>query len=90
MHHRFGGYPMDFMGAFSIWNLLLIGIVGLVILALVIVGVILLLRKDQKNRQSFSTNRSLEILQERFAKGEIDEQEYRSRKAVIVEELNNR
>jgi len=63
-------------------------VLGLVLLILIIVGILYFLRKDREKQQHYSTNRSLEILQERFAKGEINEQEYRDRKAVIEEDLN--
>ena len=88
MHHRFGDYQIDVMGGFSFWNFLIVGVLGLVLLILIIVGILYFLRKDREKQQHYSTNRSLEILQERFAKGEINEQEYRDRKAVIEEDLN--
>lgn len=88
MHHRFNGHQMEFFGGFPFWNLLIVGIIGLLVITLVVVGIVLLLRKEKIDHQQRIPNRSLEILQERFAKGEIDEQEYRNRKAVIEEELN--
>lgn len=72
------------------WNLFSIGILGFIVVVLVILAIIFLLRKEKLDRQNFPQNRSLEILQERFAKGEIDEEEYKSRRAVIEEELNKR
>jgi len=89
MHHRYNGHHlMDFFGGYSWFGLLLFGLAFLIIVILIITGIFLLIRYSKKEQQRFSSNRSLEILQERFAKGEIDEDEYRRRKEVLEEELN--
>lgn len=89
MHHRYNGHHfMDFFGNFSWFGLLLFGLAFLIIVILIITGIFLLIRYSKKEQQRFTSNRSLEILQERFAKGEIDEDEYRRRKEVLEEELN--
>lgn len=55
-------------------------IVGLVIIVLVIVGIVFLVRslsnRPNVNNRTQSSNRSLEILNERYAKGEITKEEY--------------
>lgn len=87
MHHRYGGHPMDFFGGFPLVSFLLYALGIIVILALIVTGIYLFVRRNSDSQQESSTNRSLEILQERFAKGEIDEEEYRRRKRVLEEDL---
>lgn len=57
-------------------------------ICLIIAGIILyfVLRQPKKSDKSFSsdTNESINILNLRFAKGEISEEEYKVKKATIL------
>lgn len=81
-HH---GYFMDnFMGSFGIF-----GIIWAVMwLAIIVGGIILIVyivrRSNEKDKGS--ANHAIRILQERFARGEIDEHEYREKKQILDEE----
>jgi len=37
------------------------------------------LKANNKNKKSFNSNRAVEILKARYAKGEIDEEEYNTK-----------
>lgn len=80
-HH---GYFMD-GGGFGIF-----GILWLVMWLLIIVGgiflVVYIIRKSSDNQHKNSSNYAMKILQERFARGEIDELEYKEKKRVLEEE----
>ncbi|ASK61316.1 hypothetical protein CFK37_03540 [Virgibacillus phasianinus] len=60
-------------------NMLLNMIIWIIILGFLIYGVVLLLSKPFEKKE----DSSLQILKERFAKGEIDEQEYKDKKASL-------
>lgn len=82
-HH---GYFMDnYLGGFGIF-----GIIWIVMcLALVIGGIVLvvyIIRKSNEKQNKGSTHHAIHILQERFARGEIDEMEYKEKKQVLEEE----
>lgn len=74
------GYGYGMMGYGWGW-LMMIGIAALTIL-----GIVALLRYLQKSgKQNYRTagNSALNILNERYAKGEISEEEYKNKKAEI-------
>ena len=79
------GYGQDF-GMFGFpWMSLFF---GLVVVALVVAGLVVLIRSTRRGiGQGAPTNgpqhRALEILAERFARGEIDAAAYRSMKAEL-------
>lgn len=51
------------------------------IIFFLIIGVsIYMIRKNNKNSNKIKNSRALEILDERFANGEIDEEEYKKKK----------
>ena len=69
-HHGGGGHhPIAF-------------IIVLVLIALAITGVVLLVRRSRANRTGVQTSAEA-ILAERFARGEIDESDYRSRRDAL-------
>ncbi|HUX36783.1 MAG TPA: SHOCT domain-containing protein [Rectinemataceae bacterium] len=82
------GYGQGFMGneAFGFpWLHLMF---GLIFVALVVVGIILLIRMARSGKTGLSQgeslySRALDILVERFARGEIDAETFRSMRAEI-------
>lgn len=60
-------------------------LVFLVLAVVVIVWLFKLLEREEQGRKS-SKSRALEILAERYARGEIDDEEYEKRKRKILEE----
>jgi len=81
-HH---GYYMDnFMGNFGFFGILWI----IIWLAIIIGGIILviyILRRGNESKKGSSLH-AIKILQERFARGEIDELEYQEKKRILEEE----
>jgi putative membrane protein len=84
----------DGMGGMNMtgWGLM-IAILAIIFLALILVGVFLLVRATstgdgsatrESGGQAPAGSRASEILDERFARGEIDEEEYRRRKEVLT------
>ena len=67
---------------------------GIIVLIIVIVVIVLLVRATSKNNSTGNQyhhgsmpaeqNRALEILAERYAKGEISEEEYKKMKNVVI------
>jgi len=60
---------------------------SLLFLALIAVGVVLVVRSFSHGGQASSRgdgNRALDILDERFARGEIDQQEYEERRRTLT------
>jgi uncharacterized membrane protein len=73
-----GGFP-----AFGFpWGSLIMGILFVAFMATVVVAVIRMMKAVKLNREAV-TGRSIEILSERFARGEIDAGAYRSMKAEL-------
>lgn len=86
MHGRFGQHPTSHMIGFD-WLYTILTLLGFLILVAIVVGIFLILRNRSANKHH-SVNKSLEILQERFARGEISEDEYRSRREVFKEDFD--
>lgn len=95
MHHyngpggmRHGFMPYSMMGYSWIW---FIGIGLLVIL--IVIGILLLMKRSQQSTNNKYGNkgedRALTILKERFAKGEITEEQYYAKRKVLEEEDMN-
>jgi len=62
------------------------GLVWLVFLGLVVTGVVLVIRGSSEGTSDRGRGRSaLDILDERFARGEIDREEYEERKRVLLD-----
>jgi putative membrane protein len=59
------------------------GLGMLLFLALIVVGIVLLLRPTVGSEPRREHDRALEILNERFARGEIDREEYEERRRVL-------
>jgi putative membrane protein len=68
---------MDGMGGW--W----MGAGALVFILLIVLVVVLLVRPSEEPRAPGNPSTAAEILAERFARGEIDEQEYRSRLSAL-------
>ena len=81
------GFGMGGLGIASIIYVLVIALFwGLVIAALVL-GIRWLIRADQRNRVSPpppASETPLEVLQHRYARGEIDEEEYERRRKTLT------
>jgi putative membrane protein len=65
------------------WGLGLMAVGSLLVWALVVVGVIALLRHLNRDRSTEPRPTAEELLAERFARGDIAEQEYRERLDVL-------
>ncbi|WP_407270625.1 SHOCT domain-containing protein [Radiobacillus sp. PE A8.2] len=70
-----GGNMMSMMGGSMILNM----IVWIIVLGFLIYGVVLLISKSFDKKE----DSPLKILRERFARGEIDDQEFEAKKAVL-------
>ena len=81
------GFGMGGLGIASIIYVLVIALFwGLVIAALVL-GIRWLIRADQRNRvppPPPASETPLEVLQHRYARGEIDEEEYERRRKTLT------
>lgn len=77
--NSYGYHMMDGWGGWFMGPIMMLLVFGLLIL-----GVVLVLRAlgigDSARGNGNSQDRALEILKERFARGEIDEEEYQNRK----------
>ena len=70
------GFPFYRMnGLFGSWSLLVM-LMCIAIVVLIIIGVVTLFGRSNKNKHNERSNSSLEILKERFARGEISKDEY--------------
>lgn len=80
--HRFWneGYNdmMNFNSCDGVW-LIFTGILVFLITIIVIILIVRLLTKTSSNQKMTSSNRATEILKERYALGEISEEEYKTR-----------
>lgn len=56
---------------------------GLLVLALIVVAVVVIVKKSSKKSASAEMDGSLELLNDRFVKGEITEEEYTRMKKVL-------
>lgn len=80
-----GGYMMDlFPRVFGIVGILISFIWVVMIVGVILLIVFLVRRKDHKGEQTVKS--AVQILEERFARGEIDEVEYREKKQVLKDE----
>lgn len=72
-------------------NLFLTWMIPLILLVLIAIAVYMIFRNNKTgqdigyDKKNQSTNRPLEILDERYAKGEIDETEYKKMKKNLTE-----
>lgn len=74
---------MDGMGGMMMW-MLLWGVVGLVLIALAVVGVVAMVRRSDRERdRTPAVDSPDEVLKRRYAAGEIGEDEYLSRRAGL-------
>ena len=58
--------------------------IGLLVVALIIVAVVVLVKKSNRNRPVYQNDESMELLNARFAKGEITEEDYMRMKKVLT------
>ena len=64
-------------------------LLSFVFIAAIVVGVVLLVRSSSRDEQpprAPGSDRALEILGERFARGEIDQAEYEERRRILTQE----
>jgi len=62
------------------------GLIGLVFLGLIVAGIVLVIRGSSEGASDRAGRRSaLDILDDRFARGEIDREEYEERKRVLLD-----
>jgi putative membrane protein len=64
-------------------------LVMLLFLALIVVGIVFVVRSfsdGERTTHRTGGNRALDILDERFARGELDREEYEERRRVLTEE----
>ena len=59
------------------------GLGSLLFLALVVIGIVLLVRGSSEDASFRTEDGARRLLDERFARGEIDEDEYRQRRLVL-------
>lgn len=64
------------------WGLAMIGI-GLLVIALIVVAVVVFVKKSKRNHPVSQNDESMELLNARFAKGEITEEDYIRMKKVL-------
>ena len=79
--HYYGGYGYGFDPFFGVFHL-----VGtFVVVAIIIAVIMMVVRGGPRRWQRWSMHSALTILNERLAKGEIDEKEYAARKKALLE-----
>ena len=71
-------------GTGAIWMLF----IALLFVGVIVAGLVLVVRSSQDSRMQHSDSRlsvALQILDERFARGEIDQTEYEERRRVLLD-----
>lgn len=83
LEHCFDGH-VGYYGGFmhSGWGIVMM-IGALIAAALVIFLIVTLVRRARRNRPSSQDSQSLELLKERFAKGEITEEDFSRMKKIL-------
>lgn len=80
--HRFWGNGIDDMMNFgnraSGW-FIVYDIVKLLIIVAVVIGLVRMFMKSSNKHNNSNSNRAIEILRERYASGEISEEEYKNK-----------
>ena len=90
MFHMMGGYPGSMMGNWEANNAFgsASGIAGFILMivfwALIIVGIVLLIRWLMNQSRGLGGKSPLDILKERYAKGEITKEEFEKIKKDLV------
>jgi putative membrane protein len=90
-----GTYPngaYNYMPNFSWTTMIAGGIIALLVIAAVIALIVIAVRSSRRNHMSYGNmppmakpvNPSLRLLDERYAKGEIGEEEYKTKKANLM------
>jgi putative membrane protein len=86
---RYGGYGMGpgMMGGYGGWFM---GIVNIVFWVAVIIGVVYLIKfisssSKQSPHETKKGDSALDILKERYAKGEINREEFEEKKKILIE-----
>lgn len=82
------GYGYGMMGDWGAGWMFFHGFFWLLVLALIVVGIVLLVRStgsDDKREQTSRRARGLDILEERYARGEINREEYLEKKRDLLD-----
>jgi len=77
---------MFYGNGMSGWGMLLMTVSNVLFWGLVIGGVIWFVARKARSHERSGIDRASDILAERFARGEIDEQEYRKRLDTLTNE----
>ncbi|NKE70243.1 SHOCT domain-containing protein [Candidatus Manganitrophus noduliformans] len=72
------------MGSGMMAWMLLWGLVGLALLVLLIAGIVWVVRWGFSSTQARSSERAIELLKERYARGEISKEEYEEKKRDLA------
>jgi len=67
-------------------NMLIVWFIPIVLFLLISISIYMIRKNIKENNQRFS-NSSLKILNEKYAKGEIDEEEYIRKKKMIFDRI---
>lgn len=79
MHHGFESLP---------FNMLIVWIIPIILIIIIGIAVSMLV-KNNREKNANRSNSALKILNERFAKGEIDEEEYKRMKEMLSQKQFN-
>ncbi len=77
--------PQHMMEGGSGFGMIFMGLIWLLILALIVTLVWFLIRKGSNSTNQISEESPIGILNKRYARGEIDEEEYQRKKKTINE-----
>lgn len=75
--------PMDYMSNWGPGMMVAMALASLVVLAAIVAGIVFLVRALSRRDQSGTAPRAVTILDERFARGEIDRDEYETKRRLL-------
>lgn len=80
-HHR-GWHHTGWSGGWMVWPLVVLAVFGIA-LALVVGAVMLVIRRLGPGPSASDADQAMQILRERFARGEIDREEFDARRSSL-------